>query len=552
MKKGRKGVILCMLVAAVFVMPISAMKNEGTNNQSSDAISVGEVCGCGTYNKVGIDFPLVRPEPPVDIKDPSPKPAPIYTPPYFSWKDYEGQDWTTPAKDQCPVYREFCGSCYLFAALGTLESIINIREGYAILDPDLSEQYQLSCLPRAGNCDYGGFGRAVFQYINDTSDRGNNCNGIIPETCFPYQADDDIPCSAKCSDWEDKLVPISDWGWYFVDGSPEDIEVMKTQIMQTGPIVSAMYWDWFFYDWCINHHDSDEYYPYLGPSKRANHEVVIVGWKDDPSIGNGGYWITKNSMGEEQGYDGFINIEYGSLGIDSEDIAWVDYDSESFDWAPVADTGGIYQGNSGQELTFDASRSVDPEGDIISYHWDFGDGTNATGVTAMHTYSHQGVYDVTLTVTDSNGKTGDDATWAFIDESNSPPETPVIEGRRRVKNETVYDFTFSATDPDADDVYYYIVWGRGFIDEHKWIGPFASGEEIILNHSWIYYEELSAGDFTIFVKAKDSYGFESNWATHDIKVMKTFDNSLPTLIEKLFDWLEQIFTREILPGIFNF
>ncbi len=44
-------------------------------------------------------------------------------PAYFSWKDVDGKDYTTPAKDQGKV-----GSCFAFAAIATLESVIEIRE----------------------------------------------------------------------------------------------------------------------------------------------------------------------------------------------------------------------------------------------------------------------------------------------------------------------------------------------------------------------------------------------------------------------------------------
>ena len=57
----------------------------------------------------------------------------------FNWKNNNGQDWTTIAK-----YQGNCGSCWDFAAISTFESIINIREGCATLDSDLSEQYVLS------------------------------------------------------------------------------------------------------------------------------------------------------------------------------------------------------------------------------------------------------------------------------------------------------------------------------------------------------------------------------------------------------------------------
>ncbi|MGB0496544.1 MAG: PKD domain-containing protein, partial [Kangiellaceae bacterium] len=51
---------------------------------------------------------------------------------------------------------------------------------------------------------------------------------------------------------------------------------------------------------------------------------------------------------------------------------------------------------------FDANASSDSDGTIDTYSWDFGDGNSATGVTPSHTYSADGSYDVTLTVTDNN------------------------------------------------------------------------------------------------------------------------------------------------------
>ncbi|RLF42731.1 MAG: hypothetical protein DRN29_11050 [Thermoplasmata archaeon] len=56
-------------------------------------------------------------------------------------------------------------------------------------------------------------------------------------------------------------------------------------------------------------------------------------------------------------------------------------------------------------LTFDASSSSDPDGTIVSYEWDFGDGTTAEGMIVTHYYTKANVYTVTLTVTDDDGNT---------------------------------------------------------------------------------------------------------------------------------------------------
>jgi PKD repeat protein len=54
-------------------------------------------------------------------------------------------------------------------------------------------------------------------------------------------------------------------------------------------------------------------------------------------------------------------------------------------------------------IHFDASESHDLDGDIVSYFWDFGDGTNATGIAVDHAYAEDKNYTVTLTVTDDDG-----------------------------------------------------------------------------------------------------------------------------------------------------
>lgn len=68
--------------------------------------------------------------------------------------------------------------------------------------------------------------------------------------------------------------------------------------------------------------------------------------------------------------------------------------------------------NVGQTIHFDGSESHDPDGEIVSYTWDFGDGSveklGANGATVDHTYTEAGSYTVTLTVTDDDGATSTD------------------------------------------------------------------------------------------------------------------------------------------------
>lgn len=66
----------------------------------------------------------------------------------------------------------------------------------------------------------------------------------------------------------------------------------------------------------------------------------------------------------------------------------------------------LVAGTAPLPVSFDGSGSVDPDGSIVSYLWDFGDGSaTQSGVTASHTYSSAGEYTATLTVTDNQGAT---------------------------------------------------------------------------------------------------------------------------------------------------
>ncbi|RLF52970.1 MAG: hypothetical protein DRN24_02365, partial [Thermoplasmata archaeon] len=86
---------------------------------------------------------------------------------------------------------------------------------------------------------------------------------------------------------------------------------------------------------------------------------------------------------------------------------------------PVADAGGPYSANLGAPVYFDGSGSSDPNNDIVSYSWDFGDGSSGSGKYVTHTYDAAGVYNVTLTVTDDDGFSDTDDTTATI--TYTPP-----------------------------------------------------------------------------------------------------------------------------------
>lgn len=82
--------------------------------------------------------------------------------------------------------------------------------------------------------------------------------------------------------------------------------------------------------------------------------------------------------------------------------------------APVADAGGPYSGFAGSSVNFNGAGSSDPDGDALTYAWDFGDGGTATGPTPSHIYGLAGDYSVSLQVTDPGLLTSTDVATASI------------------------------------------------------------------------------------------------------------------------------------------
>jgi lysophospholipase L1-like esterase len=82
--------------------------------------------------------------------------------------------------------------------------------------------------------------------------------------------------------------------------------------------------------------------------------------------------------------------------------------------APVAQVGGPYQGEEDLPIQFDGTSSFDPEGQAITYAWDFGDGGTATEAMPTHVYADPGAYPVALIVHDGQLQSAPDTTTATI------------------------------------------------------------------------------------------------------------------------------------------
>ncbi|MFQ6064779.1 MAG: PKD domain-containing protein [Candidatus Bathyarchaeia archaeon] len=113
---------------------------------------------------------------------------------------------------------------------------------------------------------------------------------------------------------------------------------------------------------------------------------------------------------------------------------------------------------TGEIIAFSASDSYDPDGNITSYFWDFGDGTDATGVNVSHAYADDGFYTVTLFVTDDDGGTASKTAVKAV--MNRPPLASFTENPTTVLTGEIIHFNASDSyDPDGNITSYF--WDFG-------------------------------------------------------------------------------------------
>ena len=117
---------------------------------------------------------------------------------------------------------------------------------------------------------------------------------------------------------------------------------------------------------------------------------------------------------------------------------------------------------TGENVTFNATDSYDPDGQIVSYFWDFGDGNNSTGNITTHAYADNGTYAVTLTITDNDGLK--DTAQDTISIQNRPPIAQFTESATTVRTgETIYFNASDSYDPDGHIINYLWNFGDGNI-----------------------------------------------------------------------------------------
>ena len=127
---------------------------------------------------------------------------------------------------------------------------------------------------------------------------------------------------------------------------------------------------------------------------------------------------------------------------------------------PVADAGGSYFGTEDIAITFNGTGSYDSDGDLLTYAWNFGDGSAGTGVNPTHAYTAGGTYTVTLVVND--GKVDSkNTTTADITEVNDLPVAAAGSDQTALVNESVTFDGSGSYDIDGNITTYEWEFGDG-------------------------------------------------------------------------------------------
>jgi hypothetical protein len=152
---------------------------------------------------------------------------------------------------------------------------------------------------------------------------------------------------------------------------------------------------------------------------------------------------------------------------------------------PTAMPGGAYAGVRNQPIWFDGTGSFDPDGDPLSYSWDFGDGATGTGPTPSHAYASLGVFTVSLVVSDGALSSPPAATQVTI--SNQPPVAHAGGPYSGTRTQPVVFSGAGSTDPDGDPLTYAWSFGDG-----------AVGSGVAPSHTY-----TSLGSFTVSLVVND-------------------------------------------------
>ena len=189
-------------------------------------------------------------------------------------------------------------------------------------------------------------------------------------------------------------------------------------------------------------------------------------------------------------------------------LTWEDEATVDVVCALTADAGGPYSGGIDEEIELIGSASG---GSLpYTYGWDLdndGEYDDATGNEVTWSWDTSGTFEISLKVTDDDGRTDTDDTAVIIapGENHQPEKPQRPRGPTTGKAGRTYTYSTSTTDPDGDQIYYKFDWDDDTTS--GWIGPYDSGDTVEASHVW-----GNRGGYSVKVKAKDIHDAESPYS----------------------------------------
>ncbi|MDF1542782.1 MAG: PKD domain-containing protein [Anaerosomatales bacterium] len=220
--------------------------------------------------------------------------------------------------------------------------------------------------------------------------------------------------------------------------------------------------------------------------------VDLLGASLTSDVSEGVYHLYITGVGKA-GSTGYP--EYGSLGT------WTlagTAPSHGGQLPPTAvATASVTSGEAPLSLALDGSGSFDPDGTIVSWAWDFGDGTSGTGATVAHTYASAGSYTVRLTVTDNGDLTATASVAIDVTSSNVAPTAMIVTSGG---GDAPATFTFDGSDSSDPD---------GSVASWAWsFGDGSTGAGPTVNHTY-----ANAGTYSVKLVVTDDRGASATATT---------------------------------------
>lgn len=170
---------------------------------------------------------------------------------------------------------------------------------------------------------------------------------------------------------------------------------------------------------------------------------------------------------------------------------------------PPLANAGIPAYSTETTVLFDGRSSSSPQGYTpITYLWNFGDGTTSTAANPTHTYTVNGGYAVTLTVTDSHGDVSAPDT-AMVTIGNTPPLVNAGLDQTITPGATMYLHALISDLGQTDSPWTYaITWGDG--------GSYGGSLTSLTSGLTVGHMYLNAGTYTVHVTVTDKDGASSS------------------------------------------